>query len=512
MAMRHFLLLTSICFLWQQGFTQTKIPAKQPNIILFLVDDMGWMDTSVPFGDSIMPLNKKFYTPNMQRLANEGMKFTNAYVNPVCTPTRTSLISGISAVRSHITNWTNTPKDSPTDYPDSLLQYPDWNLNGLSPEPTLKAYQAVALPKLLADAGYITLHVGKAHWGSQATPGSDPINFGFMSNIGGTSIGHPQNYYGLRNFGNEAGKITSHAIPGLQEFYGQDIFLTEALTSKAIQLIAAPIQQKRPFFLYLGHYAVHTPIMADHRYFSKYLQNGLDSIEAAYATLVEGMDKSLGDIMDFLKSTNADKNTVIIFMSDNGGLSNSSRGGQRNTHNLPLRSGKGSVYEGGIRVPMIVKWPGTTTPGSKTAQYIMAEDFFPTVLDIAGIKNNNLKNTIDGKSYISTLKKPAAIDTSRSLVFHYPHRWTTREDEAIAWACAIRKGKWKLVYHMKKQTLELYDLSNDLGEKNNLAEKYPEQLSVLARIFTKELKNKNAQMPVWKNSNKAVAWPDELIK
>lgn len=509
--MRFLFLLTAMCFLCQKGFAQNKIPAMQPNIILFLVDDMGWMDTSVPFADTIMPLNKKFYTPNMQRLANEGMKFTNAYVNPVCTPTRTSIITGVSAVRSHITNWTNTPKDSPTDYPDSLLKYPDWNLNGLSPEPTIKAYQAVTLPKLLADAGYTTLHVGKAHWGSQATPGSDPINLGFMSNIGGTSIGHPQSYYGTKNFGNESNKITHWAIQGLQEFYGQDIFLTEALTRKAIQLMATPIQQKRPFFLYLGHYAVHTPIQPDHRYFKKYLQNGLDSTESAYATLVEGMDKSLGDIMDFLKSTNAEKNTVIIFMSDNGGLSNSNRGGHRNTHNLPLRSGKGSVYEGGVRIPMIVKWPGTTKPGSKTAQYVIAEDFFPTVLDMAGIQNKMLRDTIDGKSYITTLKNAFLRDTSRSLVFHYPHRWTTKEEEAIAWACAIRKGNWKLVYLMKQKKLELYNLADDIREKNDLSEKNPAQTARMAKLLGDELRKRKAQMPVWKATGKPVAWPDELM-
>ncbi|MDX2069132.1 MAG: sulfatase [Haliscomenobacter sp.] len=502
--------LTLFCLFLQQDFVRQKAPLQQPNIILFLVDDMGWMDTSLPFGETVMPLNKKYFTPNMQRLADEGMVFTNAYVNPVCTPTRTSLISGLSAIRTHITNWTNTPKDSPTDYPDSLLQFPDWNVNGLSPTNTGKTYTAKPLPQLLRDAGYITLHVGKAHWGSQSTPGSDPINLGFMSNIGGTAIGHPQSYYGLKNFGNEPGKMTHWAIPSLQEFYGQDIFLTEALTRKALQLMAAPIQQKRPFFLYLGHYAVHTPIMPDHRYFNKYLRNGLDSIEAAYATLVEGMDKSLGDVMDFLKSKNADKNTVIVFMSDNGGLSNSNRGGIRHTHNLPLRSGKGSVYEGGIRIPMIVKWPGTTKPGSRTAQYVMAEDFFPTVLDMASIQNKALRDTIDGKSYLSVLKKPALQDTSRSLVFHYPHRWTTREAEAIAWASAIRKGNWKLVYLFKQKKLELYNLAEDLGEKHDLSKKYPAQTARMAKLLATELRKRNAQIPVWKSTGQPVAWPDEL--
>jgi arylsulfatase A-like enzyme len=236
----------------------------------------------------------------------------------------------------------------------------------------------------------------------------------------------------------------------------------------------------------------------------------MDSTEAAYASLVEGMDKSLGDLMDFLKEKNIDRNTIIIFMSDNGGLSNAGRGGKRNTHNLPLRAGKGSLYEGGIRIPMIVKWPGVTKMNSRAKQYIIAEDFFPTVLQITGIADNEMVKR-DGKSYVPVLKNPFYTDTARSLIFHYPNRWTSNEDEAISWTCAIRKGAWKLVYLMKQKKLELYNLSTDIGEKNNLALVYPEQLAKLATLLGNELRQRAAQMPIWKETGKPVAWPDELL-
>jgi arylsulfatase A-like enzyme len=504
-----FIIFVFILLIGQIGSSQI-LTKKQPNIILFLVDDMGWMDTSVPFGDSVTTNNRKYHTPNMQKLADEGVRFTNAYVNPVCTPTRTSILCGLSAVRTHITNWTNTPPNQHTDYPDSILQFPAWNINGLSPKPHENAFQATPFTEILKNEGYFTIHVGKAHWGSQSTPGSDPLNFGFLTNVGGTSIGHPQSYYGKNNFGNKAGSITHWAIPGLQEFYDKDVFLTEALTQKAIQLMSGSIGQQKPFFLNFGHYAIHTPIQPDHRYFEKYLLNGLDSTEAAYATLVEGMDKSLGDIMHFLKSQNQEDNTIIIFLSDNGGLTNSSRGGTRNTHNHPLRSGKGSVYEGGIKVPMIVKWPKMVRSGTKTSHQMMAEDIFPTILEMAGAKFTAAK--IDGKSLVPALKSPVYKGSLRNLIFHYPHRWTKNEDEGIAWASALRRGDWKVVYLMKEQKLELYNIAKDPGEKVNLADTYPEQVAALAQIMGDELRSKNAQMPLWKKSGKQVAWPDQLEK
>lgn len=482
---------------------------KKPNIILFLIDDMGWLDTSQPFGDSVMAINRKFHTPNMERMAKEGLLFKQAYANSVCTPTRTSLISGMSSARTHITNWTSINPNNATDYKDDSLAAPQWNVSGLSTSTgDSNTYLCKKpLPQLLKDAGYFTIHVGKAHWGSLGTTGSDPMKLGFVVNIAGSSLGHPQSYYGEQNFGNMPGKITFNSVPDLQAFYGKDTFLTEALTQKAMAAMEYPIDNKTPFFLYFGHYAIHTPTQPDSRFIKKYIDQGLDEKEAAYASLVEGMDKSLGDIMDYLKKKGIDKNTVIIFMSDNGGDTNGRK--PRNTHNLPLRAGKGSPYEGGVRVPMMVKWPGVIKPGTKTNNYVSAEDFFPSVLEMAGIQFNG---TIDGKSYVRILRNPTVIKNDRPLLFHYPNRWTANDDEGYAWSSAMRLGKWKMVYLMKQQKLELYDLSQDLGERNDLSQSNPEKLKELAKLWTNELKSRGAQMPTWKGNGQAVAWPDELAR
>ena len=176
---------------------------QRPNIILFMVDDMGWMDTSVPFGDSVMALNRRFYTPNMQRLAKEGVKFTNAYVAPVCTPTRVSLLTGMNVAHHGVTHWTSPRRDNSTDNEDTAIGPAAWNINGLSNVKGVPhtAY-ATTYPQLLKEAGYFTIHAGKAHWGSIGTPGANPYNLGFMVNIAGHAAGHPQSYLGKENYGN----------------------------------------------------------------------------------------------------------------------------------------------------------------------------------------------------------------------------------------------------------------------------------------------------------------------
>src|SRR5690606_19574950 len=240
--------------------------------IMFLVDDMGWQDTSLPFWKEETDLNRRYHTPNMERLAREGMKFTNAYATPVCTPTRTSFMTGMNAAHHHITNWTRIEKDVISDHDDSLLLIPKWNHDGLSPVKGIPntAY-ATPLPQLLRDGGYFTIHVGKAHWGSAGTPGSNPYNMGFMVNVAGNAIGHPQSYLGEDNYGNIPGKASSLAVHDLSEYYGSETFLSEALTREAIKSLEAPIARKQPFFLNMAHYAVHTPLQADQRFYQKYL-------------------------------------------------------------------------------------------------------------------------------------------------------------------------------------------------------------------------------------------------
>lgn len=485
---------------------------QQPNIIVFLVDDMGWMDTSVPFGDSVMALNRRYHTPNMERLASEGMKFTNAYATPVCTPSRISMLTGMNAVHHQVTNWTSVVKDKPSDYEDQQFNRIEWNHNGYSPLPNVPhTVYATALPALLKDAGYFTVHVGKAHWGSQGNAGSNPLNLGFMVNVAGNSIGHPQSYYGKDNYGNIPGKFTYNAVQGLSEYYGTDTFLTEALTLEALKSINQAALTKQPFYLHLAHYAIHTPIQGDERFVEKY--NELDPREAKYASLIEGMDKSLGDVMDYLEKNKLVDNTVILFMSDNGGLSlDNARGGDAHTQNLPLRAGKGSVYEGGIREPMIVKWPGVVRANTQSNQPVIIEDFFPSILEIARVVNPTLIQEVDGVSFVPLLKGEKYLNEDRNLIWNYPHKWINKDGPGINFFSAMRQGKWKLVYDYRKEQLELYNLEKDLGEHVNLVSKEKIIVKKLAKELTTQLKKWNAVMPTKKIDGKPVSWPDETLK
>jgi arylsulfatase A-like enzyme len=494
-------------------FGQNK-KAEKPNIIVFLVDDMGWQDTSVPFWDKATDFNKRYRTPNMERLAREGLKFTNAYAMPVCTPTRVSLITGVNAAHHRVTHWTSPDKNKNTDHPDSVLQAVDWNINGFSPVAGVEnTFHATPLPAVLKQHGYYTIHSGKAHFGSAGTPGSDPKNAGFDVNIAGSSIGHPASYAGEKNYDNPVnGKPNRNAVPGLEAYHGTNVFLTDAITTEALKALEKPVLDKKPFFLYLAHYAVHIPLTADKRYIDHYLKAGLDSTEAKYAALVEGMDKSLGDVLQYLDDKKIADNTIILFMSDNGGLSTSpARGGKAWTHNLPLKAGKGSVYEGGIRVPMLVRWPGVVKPNSVTDQYVIIEDFFPTILDIAGVKNPKLVQSVDGQSFLPLLQNPAAKNNDRELVWHHPNRWIAAEGPNIHYSSAFRKGDWKLIYDYRKAKLELYNLKNDIGEQTDLAASNPQKVKELASLFTKQLKQWNVQWPVFKATGKQVPWPDEIV-
>lgn len=500
-------LLITLC---SCGEIEKQIP-QQPNIVLFLVDDMGWQDTSVPFWSQRTEYNDLYHTPNMERLAAEGMKFTQAYATPVCSPTRVSLMTGMNAARHRVTNWT-LMKDAlqPMETNHPTLSFPEWNVNGMSPvEGDPKAVHATPLPKLLREAGYYTIHTGKAHFGAIGTPGDNPLNLGFDVNIAGHAAGAPESYLGTENFGNGKEGKEVWAVPGLEKYHGKDIYLTKALTQESLSALDS-VKGKKPFFLYMSHYAVHTPIMGDKRYFQKYVDAGLDSTEAKYASMVEGMDKSLGDIMDYLEKNQLEDNTIILFMSDNGGLSAVARGGEPHTHNRPLASGKGSIYEGGIREPMLVKWPGTIKPGSSTDDYVIIEDFYPTILEMAGISNSNKVQTIDGKSFTSILKGEVANEEERPLFWHYPNEWGP-EGPGIGAFSAIRLGDWKLIYFHQDQHMELYNITNDIGETENMAPTEAEKTREMAQILSEYLIKVNAQMPSDKESGQIIPLPNQKI-
>jgi arylsulfatase A-like enzyme len=484
----------------------------QPNIIFFLVDDMGWQDTSVPFWDSLTPANKKFHTPNMERLASQGMKFTNAYAASVCTPTRVSLMTGMNVARHRVTNWTYNKNESTDHMDDDKLVPPKWNVNGLTSKPGLEnSVYATTLPSLLSKAGYYTIHCGKAHFGAMGTPGADPLNLGFVKNIGGSAAGNPSSFLGEKNYGNISGKVNTRAVPGLEKYWGTHTFLTEAITQEAELALDTARMMNKPFFLYMAQFAVHLPFDADDRFMKKYMEMGLTEPEAAYATLVEGMDKSLGDLMDYLQKNNLVENTIIIFMSDNGGYTREPRMGKIDTQNDPLRAGKGSLYEGGVREPMIVKWPGIVKPGSVEKRYMIIEDFFPTVLEMAGIKSYKTIQQTDGVSIVPFLKSKGKENDQRALIWNYPNKWYPGPAGITSYVSAIRQGNWKLLYFQKEGRLELYDLKNDLGEKNNLAKSNPKKLKEMADLLTKNLKERHAQLAIVKATGIQVPYPSELV-
>lgn len=485
---------------------------KRPNIIFFLVDDMGWQDTSVPFWDSITMQNKKFQTPNMQRFSATAEKFTNAYANSICTPSRVSLMTGMAAGRHRVTNWTEF-KNKAVDAKDSLLQIPDWNVNGLSPVPNEeKSVYATPLPQLLKDNGYYTIQCGKAHFGAYQTTGANPLNLGFVKNIGGSAAGNPASYLAEDDFGYDPKHFNLRAdIPNMQQYWHTPTFLTEDLTAEAKKAMDTARMKHKPFFLYMAHYAVHLPYNADKRFIQKYLDKGYTKAEAAYCALVEGMDQSFGELLGYLKEHDLEKNTIVIFMSDNGGYSHPPREGNDNTQNYPLRGGKGSLYEGGVREPMMVRWPGVTKAESVSRQYIIIQDFFPTILQMAGIKNYKVAQHIDGQSIVPYLKNPSLKNDKRVLVWNFPNDWTGGDlGQDNSWLCSIRQGGWKLIYFEKYGRLELYNITKDIKEEHDLTKIFPEKTKEMAKLLTEKLKEENAQMPIYKATGREVPFPDEV--
>lgn len=494
-------------------------PAR-PNIILFLVDDMGWQDTSVPFYEGgVMPLNHRYHTPNMERMARQGMCFTQAYSCAISSPTRCSLMSGMNSSRHRVTNWT-LELNQQTDHVSETLSLPDWNYNGIQPESAAgkinNSTPITPFPQLLKDYGYWTIHCGKAHFGARTTPGADPLTMGFDVNIAGGANGAPGSYLGTRNFG----EGSRFAVSGLEKYYGQDIFLTEALTLEAIDQMKQAVEKGQPFYLYMAHYAVHTPIEEDKRFSDNYrgvydeqLGTTLGEKEVKYAALVEGMDKSLGDIMDYLESEpEVARNTIILFMSDNGGLAlGYCRDGVPNRDpNYPARAGKGSSLMGGVREPMMVYWPGVTEPGSRCSQKVLIEDFFPTILEMASIDDYRTLQTIDGESFVEQLRNPEDTDARKSLVWHFPNLWgeTQEIEEGYGAYSAILKGDYHLIYHWENGRTELYNIREDIGEEHDLAASHPGKVRKLAAELTAYLKERDAQRPSLKATGELLPYPD----
>lgn len=493
--------------------------SRPPNVVLFLVSDLGWQDTSVPFlydGNSpvLTPANQRLHTPNMERLARQGMKFTSAYACCVDSPSRVSLLTGLNAARHRVTSWV-LHKDVKTDNTGkSTLLPPDWNCNGLSSEPaTPHAICVPTLPQLLRQAGYRTILVGSSHWGALEVPAASPKNVGFDISLASEATNTQGSYLGERNYARKPGRHNEADVPGLEEYHGTHTFLTQALTNVADKAIADAVAAGQPFFLCLSHYAMQVSYARDDRFYQRYRDAGLDDVEAKYASMVEGVDKSLGDVLDTLDRTGVGLNTIVIFMSTNGALSAVYRGGVPNTQNAPLRSGKGSAYEGGIRVPMIVKWPGVVHGGSVCITPVIVDDFLPSIMEMVGAKARHVSTPpVDGVSFVPLLRADGHVVEStanRRLYWHYPNFWGI-PGPGIEPFSAIRAGDWKLIYFYKGARCELYNLAADIGEQHNLVTVDRARAQDLVGELADWLRRTNAQMPIEKRTGKAVALPHLL--
>lgn len=491
--------------------------ASGPNILFILADDMGWQDTSVPFATERTAWNDRYRTPALERLAREGMKFTQAYSCAVCSPTRVSLLTGQNEARHHVTQWTHLGGDQPTsDRPHPELSHAPWNWNGLQPRPGLAhSVSAPTMPSLVKRAGYRTMHFGKGHFGAAGTPGADPKVFGFDVRIGGRYAGGCGSYWGTKNFGAKTRPDGPWRAWDLDHYFGKDIHLTEALTLEAKREIRDAVKAGQPFFCYFAHYAPHTPIEPDERFAPRYRAEGLDKTEAAYASLIEGMDKSVGDLLALLDELRIAGNTLVVFTSDNGGVSHDYRSmAPPHTHNSPLSSGKGSHHEGGIRVPLLVRWPGVTGAGSVDQTPVMIYDWFPTVLAAAGVP---VPDGVDGCDLAPLLGGSSSAAFDRPLVWHFPNFWGgldhpgPREGPGFGPSSTIRRGDWKLIYYHTDQRFELFNLAADLGEKHNLADMEPQRVRDLATELTQILQRHDAPMPVFKATQQPVPGPAQVL-
>ncbi len=261
----------------------------------------------------------------------------------------------------------------------------------------------------------------------------------------------------------------------------------------------------------MAHYAIHIPIDKDMRFYDKYKKKGMSDKEAAYASLIEGMDKSLGDIMDWLEKNGEADNTIILFCGDNGGYATGKewRDEPLYTQNAPLTCGKGSAYEGGIREPMIVSWPGVAQPNTRCDKYVIVEDYFPSILEMAGITDWKAPQTVDGVSFVPLLKQTGDPSEGRSLYWNCPNLWG-EQGPGIGATCTVRQGKWKLIYFYETGKKELYDIPADISEKHNLAERYPDVVKSLSANLGEFLRSSGAQRPSFKKTGKPCPWPDEI--
>jgi arylsulfatase A-like enzyme len=418
----------------------------RPNVILVLVDDMGWKDLSCQGSD--------FYqTPHVDRLAASGMRFTSGYAAcPVCSPTRAAMLTGQYPARLHLTDWI-----AGHERPHAKLRIPDWTKR--------LPLEQVTIAERLKEAGYATASIGKWHLGGT---GLSPKEQGFDVNLGGTDKGQPPSYF------------SHYGIPTLPDGPPGE-YLTDREASEAVAFIEA--NRDRPFFLYLPHHCVHTPLQAKPEVAAKYAAKrpGIPPKRAAYAAMVESVDDALGTILDALDRLGIRDRTAIIFTSDNGGQSSI-------TDMKPLRAGKGSAYEGGVRVPLVVSWPGVTVAGSTSDVPVITPDIPATILDLASVGPAPAQ-PLDGASLAGVLRGGSLARDA--IYWHYPHY----HPGGATPSSAVRSGPWRLVHFYEDDRSELYDLAADPGETIDLATKQPDKAAELRGRLDAWLADVGAQLP-----------------
>ncbi len=448
--------------------------SSRPNFLIFLVDDLGWTDLSCYGSD--------FYqTPNIDRLAADGVRFTHGYAAcTVCSPTRAALLTGQYPGRTRVTDW--IPGHN---RPGARLRPPEWTMK--------LEHRYTTLAEALGAEGYRTAHVGKWHLMPRFEPETlmdfAPERHGFERNIGGNEWGAPGSYY-------HPYERSDRRVSPLPEGGSDGDYLTDRLTDEAVRIIED--YRDEPFLIYFPYYTVHTPIQAK----AEDLIRFRDRVNPAsrhrnpdYAAMLAALDRSVGRMRAKLDELGIADSTVIVLTGDNGGLDREGPDGRMGnpTENHPLRAGKGSAYEGGVRTPTIYYWPGVTPAGTVSDMPVITVDIYPTVLSIAGVAGDAGHNAIvDGVSLAGFLGDPSRELEHRELYWHYPHY---HPGGATPYS-AIRDGDWRLVHFYEDGRIELYNLADDVGEERDLASELPEKAAELRAKLDAWRADVGAQEPV----------------
>jgi len=434
----------------------SSLSLSKPNILFILIDDMGWMDLGCQG-------NKNLHTPNIDALAKSGIRFTDAYAPaPVCSPTRAAIMTGQSPARLQITN--HLPhQDRFTPKSSKLL--PARMLNHLP----LK-YVTLA-EKLKKDAGYATAFIGKWHLYTGKNEKYNPLNQGFDINIGGCSYGGPPTFFDPYKIDFLANRKKGEYLPN-------------RLADETIAFITKQQSANKPFFVALWNYTVHWPMEAPADLLKKYKNLPVRGYrDYRYAAMIEAMDNAVGKVLNSLDNLNLTDETLVIFSSDNGPF-----GGVGDAS--PLRADKGHLYEGGIRVPLIIRWPGKIKPRTLDETPVILTDLYPTILEVSGI-DSNVNYPVDGKNLLPLLKERKKLN-NRAIFWHYPNFAFHRDNRL---GSAIREGDYKLLHFYDNDSIELYNLRKDISETNDLSRELPQLALKLKNKLESLLKESGAAMP-----------------